>query len=142
MATPYNSIYESFLQKVQDYSFVSFSQDELETELAGYLKNAIPKFRRCKVNLSSRDEVAKQFTFDLTAEEIEILANMMVVEYLKPKVVSTENLKQTLSDKDFKMYSQANHIKELLSLYKIMKSEVEKMIVDYTYLNNDFGDLK
>lgn len=143
MATQYTVIYDSFLSKISDYSFVSLTQTEIETQLEKYLLSAIPRFRFCTTDLKDRDSVLKQFKSNLTDYEIQILSMLMVVEYMKPKLVTSELIRQSLSDKDFQMYSQANHLKELTNLMKELRSETAKMINDYTYSNADFkSDLK
>lgn len=135
--TKISEIYESFLSKISDYSFLSLTEGELEQELFGYFKTAKTKFHRCKSNLEVVDnEFGEQtFTVELKPFEIEVLSHLMLVEYLKPQVLSSEALKQSLSDKDFKIYSQANQIRELRLLYNTMKSESNKMITEYTFLD-------
>ena len=64
----------------------------------------------------------------------------MVVEYLRPIMISDDVTKQKLSDKDFKVTSQANQLKELRMLYKSMISEANKLITQYTY--RELGDEK
>ncbi|POI18401.1 hypothetical protein C2145_09725 [Bacillus velezensis] len=93
------------------------------------------KFRRCKKDLTDRDQELKQFNEDLSDEEKEILACFMVVEYLTPKIVTADLLHQTLSSKDSKLYSQANHIKEIRELRNLIKKEAEDLMVQYTYSN-------
>lgn len=141
MATPYSQIYSRFLAKISDYSFVSLTQEELEANLETFLNSAIVQFRRCKKSLYLRDNVAKTFDEDLTDEEQEILSKFMVVEYLTPKLVTADLLQQTLSSRDFKLYSQANHIKEIRDLRNEMKNEVIKMMTEYTYFNFNMDDM-
>lgn len=141
MATSFNEVYDSFLSKIVDYSYSNLTDDELEEQLESLLINAIPKFRRCKQDLSDRDMNVKEFNFDLTDEEREVIAALMTVEYLKPRIITTDLMKMQLSDKDFKLYSQANQIKELMGMYKEMKAEAQKLINDYTYYNADMRDL-
>lgn len=135
--TKISEIYESFLSKISDYSFLSLTEEELEQDLFGYFKTARTKFHRCKNNLDVIDNELgeKIFTVELKPFEIEVLSHLMLVEYLKPQVLSSEALKQSLSDKDFKIYSQANQIRELRLLYNTMKSESNKLITEYTFLD-------
>ena len=50
------------------------------------------------------------FTNTLTAEEINILATYMVVEWLGQQLASVENTRMKYSGSDFKFTSQANHM--------------------------------
>ncbi|PLR99934.1 hypothetical protein CVD19_00855 [Bacillus sp. T33-2] len=83
--------------------------------------------------MSDRDETLKQFNKDLTEEEQEILSNLMCVEYLTPKLITDDLLKQTLSSKDYKLYSQANHIKELRELRDQFQKEANNLMILYTF---------
>ena len=54
MATPYTTIYTSFLDKISDQYLASMIDDSLKAQLLKYLNNAVPKFPKCKKNLSKR----------------------------------------------------------------------------------------
>ena len=61
---------------------------------------------------------ASSFNTDLTSEEINILAILMMCAWLQRQVTSIENIRMKYSGADFKMTSQANHLAKLLSLLK------------------------
>ena len=63
------------------------------------------------------------FTSTLTAEEINILATYMVVEWLGQQLASIENTRMKYSGSDFKFTSQANHMQKLLQLKKDYERE-------------------
>ncbi|ARF70769.1 hypothetical protein B7C51_25195 (plasmid) [Paenibacillus larvae subsp. pulvifaciens] len=142
MATPYINIYEFFLSEIEDYSFLKLTRDELSEELHIYLRKAIADFDKCKNDLTDRDDALQQFNNDLSDKEQSILASLMLRAYLKSKVVASKHYELILSDTDFKIYSQANHIKELLELYKIIRLEVDKEIVNYTLQKLNMKDMK
>ena len=56
------------------------------------------------------------FNVDLTEEEINILAILMMNAWLQRQVTSIENIRMKYSGSDFKFTSQANHLAKLLSL--------------------------
>ena len=56
------------------------------------------------------------FAEELTAEEINILAILMMNGWLQRQVTSIENTRMKYSGSDFKMTSQANHLAKLLTL--------------------------
>jgi len=141
MATPYTTINTSFLNKISDSYLASMTDDDLNAQLLNFLISSIPKFRKCKKDLSLRDDILLQFTETLTDEEIEILANLMVAEWLRPQINHLELIKQSLGTKDFQMFSQANHLKELQNLRKDTRSEISKLLVDYSYNNNSLDGL-
>jgi hypothetical protein len=133
MTTQYSEVYNVFLSKVTDYSFLNLSQLELEDELETYLKTACTKFKVCKNDLKNRNEDTKEFNNTLSDEEINILSTLMVVSYLSPMVLDTKLLKQHMGDKDFKIYSQSSHLKQIMSLRQDILSEVNYLIKDYTF---------
>ena len=69
-------------------------------------KNAVP---RLMVERSS-------FAAELTSEEINILAILMMCAWVQRQVTSIENTRMKYSGSDFKMTSQANHLSKLQSL--------------------------
>ena len=56
------------------------------------------------------------FNVDLTEEEINILAILMMNAWLQRQVTSIENIRMKYSGTDFKFTSQANHLAKLLNL--------------------------
>ena len=68
--------------------------------------NAVP---RLQVERSS-------FAAELTSEEINILAILMMSAWVQRQVTSIENTRMKYSGSDFKMTSQANHLSKLQSL--------------------------
>ncbi len=56
------------------------------------------------------------FNTELTSEEINILAILMMINWVQRQVTSIENTRMKYSGTDFKMTSQANHLSKLLSL--------------------------
>lgn len=135
MATPYSEVYAAFLRRVSDTDLINLSEAELSNVLKSFLKGAIVQFNKCKQDLSLRDDVLEQFNIDLTDREIEILGALMVVEWLRPIINTSYLLKQTLSTKDFKIYSQANHLDELMKLKREAEEDAERMIMGYLYDN-------
>ncbi len=138
MSTPFSNIFDRFLTKITDHSYSNLTELELEDILVKFLKTSSIKFGKCKKDLSDRDDDLKQFNENLSEIEEEIISIGMVVEYLNGHLVNLELLKQAMGSKDFKMYSQAEHLKELRNLRLQFKSEFDDLIIQYTY---DFGDL-
>ena len=70
---------------------------------------------------------ASSFNTDLTSEEINILAILMMGAWLQRQVTSIENIRMKYSGSDFKMTSQANHLAKLLSLLKEVQRQSHHM---------------
>ena len=56
------------------------------------------------------------FNFELTSEEINIIAILMMCGWVQRQVTSIENTRMKYSGSDFKMTSQANHLQKLMGL--------------------------
>ena len=69
------------------------------------------------LNATPRVVVEKsEFAAELTSEEINILAILMMCAWTQRQVTSIENTRMKYSGTDFKMTSQANHLAKLLTL--------------------------
>lgn len=63
------------------------------------------------------------FNFELTSEEINIIAILMMQAWVQRQVTSIENTRMKYSGSDFKMTSQANHLQKLISLLSECKTQ-------------------
>lgn len=59
---------------------------------------------------------SSSFTAELTSEEINILAILMMCSWVQRQVTSIENTRMKYSGTDFKLTSQANHLSKLVTL--------------------------
>lgn len=131
--TSYNDVYERFAQKITDVKMMELRDQDIEQLLFGYLTSAISKFKKCKTDLSKRDNELRSFMVDLEDNEIEILALMMVKEWLEPQINSTLLTNQFIGSSHEKYYSQGNHINELRALSHKTETDARKLIREYTY---------
>lgn len=141
MATPFSDIYDSFLTKIDDTTILSLPTTNSEEIMMNWLISATTLFPKCKKDLNNFDKVTQQFSDDLNYTEIEILSTWMKYEYLDKKIYKETLLKQSISSKDYAMYSQANHLQQLINLKEITYREGNKKVMDYLYNNTDFGEL-
>ena len=140
MATPYETIYNRALSKIEDPTLAMLPEEDLENMLHGYLMSAIAKHRKCEHDLSDRDEELKQFNFDLSDLEMEILSILMVREWISQRLNSVTNVMQVFGGKEEKWFSQASHIKELREMDDRLRLEAQQLSRDYSYIDNDYFD--
>ena len=140
MATPYETIYNRALSKLEDPTLAMLPEEDLENMLHGYLMSAIAKHRKCEHDLSDRDEELKQFNFDLSDLEIEIISILIVREWISQRLHSVTTVMQTFSGKETNFYSQASHIKELREMDDRLRLEAQQLSRDYSYTDNDYFD--
>ena len=136
MTTTYDEIYSMFLGKIEDFDIkntMELDYDMGQELLCDFLKSSIPKFTYCTKNLADRYDDISSFNITLTDMEKEILATLMVVEYLSPKILRDELLENNLSSKDYRIFSPANQIKEIRELRATYKSEANSLMMEYYY---------
>ena len=138
--TQYSALYEKALSKLEDPTLLQLPEEDLENMLHDYMLSAIAKHRQCEHDLSDRDEELKQFNSDLTDLEMEILAILMLREWISVRLHSVTNVLQVFSGKETKWFSQAQHISELRALDDALKLEAQQLSRDWTYANNDYFD--
>ena len=100
MATPYETIFNRFAQKITDFHLAEVDDFSLDEMLNSWLKSAIIRTRKCEHDLSLRDDEAQEFTEDLSDVEIELLALGMVDAWVTPMLNSTELTLQFVGSKE------------------------------------------
>jgi hypothetical protein len=138
--TSYEIIYSRCLAKLEDPTLLQLPEEDLEEMLHDYMLSAIAKHRKCDHDLSDRDDELKQFNSDLTDLEVEILAILMLREWISVRLHSVTNVLQVFSGKETKWFSQAQHIAELRAMDDTLKLEAQQLSRDWTYQNNDYFD--
>ena len=101
-----------------DYSIESEIKFENEIDkddfIIGILWDEMPED---SINEVPRVEIEhSSFVAELTSEEINILAILMMCAWVQRQVTSIENTRMKYSGTDFKMTSQANHLAKLMTL--------------------------
>ena len=136
MATPYEKIYERFLNSVTDFNLAELDDHSLNEMLMDWLHKAVVRARTSSD--LSRDNVNEVFNNDLSDLDIELLALGMKLAWLDQTLGSTELTLQFIGGKEEKYYSQANHISELRALREDTKLEMQKLHSYNTYTNNSY----
>ncbi|MDF2884225.1 MAG: hypothetical protein K0R54_4792 [Clostridiaceae bacterium] len=141
MATPYSDVINAFLEKVNDTDLPSFTDIEKEEIVTGYLISACRKFYKiCVIDLSDRDDVLAQFNQDLDDEVVDILVEIMMVEWLKPKLLSSENLRSCLTTSDYKIINSVS-LASIRDTYDLCKKDIKSLINRYSYYHGDFKEI-
>lgn len=139
MGTPFSSVFDQFSMFVKDYNLVNLyntSATDFEIYLSGFLIPAISDFKNCNQSLTF---ATQEFTEDLTSENIKILALLMKKYWLKRTINDITQMNLHVTDKDFKMYAEANNLTAKLSLYNSELEEVSQMLVGYGLDNVDWA---
>ena len=134
MGTKFSAVYDCFLGKITDDMYMELTPEDTQRDLQSLLLSAIPGFEFPRKNINNfiietieshietenvidcLNNDSSSFVVELTAEEINILAILMMCEWLQRQVTSIENIRMKFSGSDFKFTSQANHLSKLLNL--------------------------
>lgn len=136
MATPYSSVFDSFLSKIKDYEFGELEADIVEYDLLKLLKSAIVYFSIPEKEFTLDDE-ARSFSIDLTNEEIQILGSLMKREWFRRIIANTNVLIQKFGEADFEFKSQASHLNALNKAeIESIDREIKKMLSNYSRIKN------
>lgn len=131
--TAYTDIFNMFLNKISDVKLMSLSDDDITEMLMRYMNSSIAKCKKCKTDLSDRDDMLQVFNNDLLDIEIEIIATGMVKEWLEPQINSTTLTNQFVGGKEEKFYAPSNLLDKLIELSNKNKLEARKLSRDYSY---------
>lgn len=149
MATNFTTIFDRAIYRFSEYSFLSMTTSGIEPILEKYLFSAQADFQGvCRSDLSRRTDgslveeawVAGNYEADLSDEEIEILSLGICRYWLSAKILNSESLRNSLTVKDYGLYSPANLVRETTNLRNDIVAEYEKKIIKYSYSHGDIAN--
>ena len=114
--TTFQELYDFFLAGITDDMFMEMTKEDTEQLLEEIMLAAIPQFEFPKKDLFDLDMKNKKFNCHLDIQELMILRQYMIVEWIGYQLASIENIRQKYSSNDFKFTSQASHIDKLIKL--------------------------
>lgn len=140
MSTSIREIFDLFMLRVSDYRLnhlFDSSEEDFDTYLQGFLEFAISDFDICDQDLNY-DETTKTFSDTLTRENKTILATLMMKYWLEKLVNDITQMNLHITDRDFKVASEAMNLREKTIRLNNVKETCSQMLVDYAYKHNDW----
>ena len=137
MATPYDVVYNRFLNKCSDFNLADLDDYTLEEMMKDWLHSAIIRTRTSS-DLSARDDENEVFENDLTSQDIELLSMGMVLAWLDQRIQSTEYTNLFVGGKEQKFYSPSSQLTELRNLRADILREMQQIHCYNTYTNNSY----
>ena len=116
--TAFNEIYKRFKGKTTDDMYMELTPGETDSLLKELLLNSLHNFEFPRVDIYDYSEDIEEFNISLTAEEQNIIATYMIVEWLSQQLANIENVRMKYSGSDFKFTSQANHMAKIQAMKK------------------------
>ena len=111
--TTFDEVFDMFMSMITDYDFLKFTDNELYNELVMLLRKSMAKFR----NFDGKAEYdMEEFNKQLTDTEMHIIALGMLSAHISPRINNSTLLKQSVSMKDYQIYSQQAHLTALIDL--------------------------
>lgn len=147
MGIPYDLFTGAFLSKVSEFEFISLPEEDRTAIVDGYMKRAINAFKKnCKYDLiSTGDDDTREFSVDIPRnaidEIVDIVSEGMIVQWLKPYVYKQELLENSLTTRDFSMYSPAELLMRVGNAYTKAQKDYTQAIREYSYNNGKLTEL-
>lgn len=116
--TAFSEIYKRFKAKITDDMYMELTPGETDSLLKELLLNSLHNFEFPRVDIYNYNENLEEYNISLTAEEQNIIATYMIVEWLSQQLASIENVRMKYSGSDFKFTSQANHMAKIQAMKK------------------------
>lgn len=142
--TPYSEIYDLFLTTVSDYKIDELydtGTEYFESYLKGFLIKAIPNFSNCVQDLDSiAPSTPLSFAVTLTSLEKGILSDLMTCEWFMKEINDVTQFNLTLSDTDFKHFSEAQNLREKQEKSDRMREMAEQKMTIYGLKNIPWAD--
>lgn len=141
MATPFEDVFSSFLMKVSDDELLDLDEETMKKVLVNLLTLAVARFNQVCVKDLTNTQSGDSFVDDLSVEEIDILSEIMVENWMKPKIYNLNLFKNRLSTKDYTTFSPANLLNSVRETFKLPHERAESLINKYSYQVNDIREL-
>ena len=123
MNTTFEEVFDAYLNKIENWDYLEYTEEELTEELVPLLKSALA---RVSFTLDIKaDYDMEEFDRELKPIEIEILSLSLVEGFITQKVNSIKVLENHLAMKDYNLYSSANMLKQLQTALARAQSDVQ-----------------
>lgn len=139
MATPYEKIYNRFLNSTTDFNLVELDDYALNNMLKEWLHSAIVNVRT-STDLSLRDDEGEFFESDLSEQDVELLGMGMRLAWLDQRINSTEYTNLFVGGKEQKFYAPSAQLTALIALREDTRLEMKRLHSYGTYTNNSYFD--
>ena len=132
--TPFTKVYDRFFDLITDDMYVEWTEQDTKKDVQNILIASLPgfEFPRQSLNYELFDYDLIEFSDDsyfindLTQEEINIITNLMLINWLQRQITSIDNTRQKYYGESFKLTSQASHLKALISLKEDLQKDSKK----------------
>lgn len=125
--TSFETIYDRFYGKITDDMYLEWTIEDTAADMKNILLDALPGFEFPRFSLFNYNVETNIFAEDLTSEEIDIIANLMVLTWLNRQITTIELVRMKYTGSDFKLTSQANHLSKLILLKEQLRQNTNHL---------------
>lgn len=127
--TSVSEVYDAFFGLITDDMYLEITEEETHEECLTFLRKSIPmyEFPKAPIKVKVDEDGEATLNRDLSDEEINILAYGMIQIWLQRQMSTIELVRQKFSGVDFKLTSQASHLKTIMSLFQLTKDEHRRL---------------
>lgn len=147
MTVSYDIFTKAFLDKITEYRLCTFSENNRQSLVDGYMKRACAKFSEvCIYDISNGNDETRTFEIeDITQGEVDeivdIISEGMLVQWMKPYVFMQKNLEMILVTPDHSVHSQAELVNRVTGLYTYCEKNYTRMVREYSFRHGDLSGL-
>ena len=158
MATTYSSIYDEFLDRINDPDLLRLNDDDQEATKRAYLEYAVDKCREFVTDIDLDDRTTVEvdpeseyydplapsegaFAADLPHSVCVMLSQYMVVGWLQRYVNNADLLRLHMNTKDFNTTSPANLVEKIGVRFDEARRRARSLRNEYTFAVNDVSTL-
>lgn len=135
MGTSITKVFDLFMQQGEDYRLIELfntSETDFENYLQAWLEFSIADFGVCDQDLNF-DEYTKEFPSVLSRQNKIVLATLMMKYWLQKNVNDITQMNLHVTDRDFKVGSEAQNLREKSTHLNMVKEQCSQLLVDYAY---------
>lgn len=137
MGTPFTEVYAKFLKLIDDPDLAYFTDEEIEAHLKEYMLDAIQLyFIPTPEELEDMSDDGFNTIIPLKVQSI--LANAMLLVWIKPKIYKERLMRSAIADRDYSELSHANQLSILERLRTNATNEIKEFVMDYWYYDKEF----
>jgi hypothetical protein len=144
LSTPASDIYDIFVNnQITDFRLNTLFQTSGSVAFGLYLQpwllEAIDIFDVCTQDLTF-DKTTQTFSQTLTQKHINMLAQFMVLPWLRKEVQDVLQMRIKIQGGDLRTASENLGLREKRETLKLKREEIDHLLTEYSYKNNNWSD--
>lgn len=125
--TPYSNVFNRFEKQITDYDLNLLLPASKTEVLIGLLNEAVVEYVVCPISLDKND-TTQQFSNTLTPTVEQVLANYMVMAWIKPYLNNQDLFEVHFSTQEYNEFSPANRMKALSDCFNLAKKQAGSLL--------------